>query len=430
MPALPAQPSREHLRKQAKRFARDRSLRLADAQHQLANEYEFRSWADLMRHVARVRGDEVTASPLFAAVRAGDVDAVRRLIAEGANPRLSDGRETPLHAAARRGPLALVEALIAGGALEWQADSNGRTPLDVARRGRARERAAIVALLDRAAIADASFRAAVDAIHAGDVAALARLLDAEPRLLRERIVGPEVYRMRERHDYFRDPKLFWFVANNPTLVERMPPNIVDVARVMLDRGVEQADLDYALGLTATSSAAREQGLQLPLIRALLAAGAEATRDTILATAGHRELDALRALVDAGHPMDAPIAAALGAGPALRELVATANAEDVQTAFGLAVINGQVEAAGIALDAGADVNAFLPVHAHSTALHQAANDDDVALIELLLARGARTDQRDTLWDGTPLGWAMFLGRPAARAALEQERGHKLDALKER
>lgn len=357
-------------------------------------------------------------SPLFAAVRARDVEAVRRLIAEGANPRLDDGRETPLHAAARRGPLALVEALIEGGALEWQTDRDGRTPLDVARRSRARERSAIVALLDRNTITDPSFRAAVDAIHAGDTAVLARLLDAEPRLLRERIVGPDVYRRVRRKWYFTDPKLFWFVANNPTLAERMPPNMADVARVMIDRGVDQADLDYALELAMTSSAAREHAQQVPLMRVLLAAGATPTRDAIVMAAGYRELDALRVLIDGGQPMSAPVAAALGADEALRELLRSASREDVQTAFGLAVINRNAEAARLALDAGADVDAFLPVHAHLTALHQAVHDDDVVLIELLLARGARTDRRDTLWDATPLGWAIYHDRANARAVLER------------
>jgi ankyrin repeat protein len=71
-----------------------------------------------------------------------------------------------------------------------------------------------------------------------------------------------------------------------------------------------------------------------------------------------------------------------------------------------------------LEAGADVNAFLPVHAHSTALHQAAVNDDVAMIEMLLARGARTDARDKLWEGTPLDWSIHENRPAAQAVLER------------
>ncbi len=418
MRSLPARPSREHLRKQAKRLARERSLELAAAQRALAGEYGFRTWAAMMRSVDDVRGDVPADKPLFAAVRAGDVDAVRQLIAEGANPRLDDGRETPLHAAARRGPLELVEALIEGGAFTWQVDRAGRLPLDVARRGRARDRSDIVQLLDPSYVADPSFRAAVDAIHSGDVAELAKLLSAEPRLLRERIAGPDVYRKVRRHQYFLDPMLFWYVANNPTLVEQMPPNIVDVARVLIDRGVEQSDLDYTLGLVMSSSAAREQGHQLPLMRVLLAAGAQATADNVVVAAAHHELEPLHALLDAGRPMTAPIAAALGAGEQLRTLLPAADREDIQAAFGLAVINGQLEAARLALDAGADVDAFLPVHAHSTALHEAAVENNVPLIALLLAHGARRDQRDTLWNGTPLDWAAHFNRVEAQGALSE------------
>nr|MDP9107302.1 hypothetical protein [Candidatus Eremiobacteraeota bacterium] len=57
MPSLPARPSREHLRKQAKRLARERSVGLAAAQHLLAGGYGFSNWPELMRHVAGLRGD-------------------------------------------------------------------------------------------------------------------------------------------------------------------------------------------------------------------------------------------------------------------------------------------------------------------------------------------------------------------------------------
>jgi ankyrin repeat protein len=124
------------------------------------------------------------------------------------------------------------------------------------------------------------------------------------------------------------------------------------------------------------------------------------------------------LLDGGQPMSVLLAAALGAEDELRELLQSASREDVQAAFGLAVINQHARAARLALDAGADVDAFLPVHAHSTALHQAALDDDVVLVELLLERGARTGVRDTLWDATPLGWAIHQGRAGTRAVLER------------
>lgn len=401
-------------------------------------------------------GEAAPLPPLATAARAGDLAAVRRLIAEGqplddggastgtplwqacasdapaetriaiadallsagANPRRDNGGETALHAAAGRGPLALVELLIRGNALEWQPDRKGQPALAAARRGKAADKAAIIELLDRPVIRDPSFRAAVAALQRGDVAALTRLVDDEPRLLRERILEPDCYREADRFQYFRDPRLFWFVANNPTLTKRMPDNIVGVADALIARGVDKGDLDYALELVMTSSSGREQGLQVPLIERLIAAGATPTSTAIDMTLGHRELVPVQALLQAGHPMTPAIAAAFGHTDRLEGLLRGASAGDIQNAFGMAVINGQTEAARLALDAGADVNGFLPVHRHSTPLHQAAIDDNLELIELLLARGARTDIADKLWNSTPLGWARHQGRGRAAARLER------------
>jgi ankyrin repeat protein len=237
MSELPARPSKEHLRKQAKRLARDKSLGLAEAQRKVAADYGANTWADLMRRVDAARGGEaVPLPPLAAAAREGDLAAVRRLIAEGqpiddgsakiatplwqacasdapaeariaiadallsagASPRHDSGGETALHTAANRGPLALVELLIRRGALEWQPDAKGRPPLAAAHRGKAADKAAIIELLARPVIRDPAFRAAVAALQRGDVAALARLLDDEPRLLRDRILEPECYREASR----------------------------------------------------------------------------------------------------------------------------------------------------------------------------------------------------------------------------------------
>jgi ankyrin repeat protein len=448
---LPPNPSKEHLRKQAKRLARDKSLKLAVAQRQLAAEHGAASWTELMRQVEAV----APLSPLSAAARAGDLTSVRRLLADGtrpegvpedkgpplwhactsrapaearlaivdalldagANPRNDAAGETALHAAAARGPLALVERLIVGNALEWQPDRKGRIALGVAKRGKAADKAEIIALLDRSRIVDPSFRAAVKALQKGDAARLGRLIDAEPRLLRERIFGPEAYRKASRFQYFRDPKLFWFIANNPTLMKRMPDNMVEIAETMIARGVDKLDLDYALELAMTSSPAREQGLQGPLIACLTQAGATASRQALDVTLAHRELDPVRTLLAAGLPPTAGIAAALGDLGRLPALLAEAPHEEIQRALGLAVINRENVAARMALDAGADPNVFLPVHAHSLPLHQAAIDENLELMELLVARGARTDIADTLWGGTPLGWAIHQGKSRARAYLE-------------
>ena len=212
--------------------------------------------------VANGRNDEVN-TPLWHAC-ASDAPAEQRiavarmLLEAGASPRETcEAGATALHAAARRGPLALVELLIRHGALSWLADRRGKTALDYARKGSAADRERIVELLDRPVIRDERFREAVKAIHAGNVAALGRLLDRHPELLRERAIEPDCY----PRDYFRDPKLFWFIAGNPTLVRKMPANIADIAQVMIARGVEQADLDCTLELVMSSGDLRQQGLQ-------------------------------------------------------------------------------------------------------------------------------------------------------------------------
>lgn len=445
--ALPARPSREKfLRKQAKRLARDETLQLAEAQRRLARHYGEPDWGALMRRVAALEPVK-PLSPLATASRTGDLALVRRLLSEGqpveghagdtgaplwqacasdapadarmaiaeallqagANPRRASSHpdwagETALHAAARFGPLALVELLLRHNALEWQPDAKHRSPLQAAHSGKAVERDAIIELLHRPVIRDAAFRQAVTLLHGGNADGLARLLDAEPRLLHERILEPDCYRIATRQQYFRDPKLFWFIAGNPTLVEKLPRNMTTMAADMIARGVAQDDLDYTLELLMTSSEARDQGLQDELMALLLRAGAHAAPRAIEMTLGHREHAPVLALLHAGLALNAPIAAALGRLDQLPALLRIATPEAVQQAFGLAVINRQNEAAKLALAAGADVNGFLPVHSHSTALHQAAIDENIELMALLLQHGARREIRDTLWDATPLDWA--------------------------
>jgi hypothetical protein len=260
---------------------------------------------------------------------------VRLLLAAGASPRQSsEGGATPLHAAARSGPLALVELLIRGGALSWQTDRRGKTALDYARAGTADEREAIVELLDRPVIRDANFRAAVGAIHTGNVDGLSRVLDRHPHLLRARAVEPDCY----PQDYFRDPKLFWFIANNPTLMQQMPANIAAVAQAMLARGVEQADLDYTLELVISNNDEIMGGHQAEVLALLLSAGANASMQAIAVALAHWQIAPIRALLDRGLAMTAPIAAALGETGKLANLLSSASADERQMALGLAVIS--------------------------------------------------------------------------------------------
>ena len=63
-----------------------------------------------------------------------------------------------------------------------------------------------------------------------------------------------------------------------------------------------------------------------------------------------------------------------------------------------------------LDAGEDPNRYNPDsnHPHATPLHQAVLGGHEAVVRLLVERGARLDIRDTIWHGTPLGWAVHGG----------------------
>jgi peptide-methionine (S)-S-oxide reductase len=146
------------------------------------------------------------------------------------------------------------------------------------------------------------------------------------------------------------------------------------------------------------------------------AGAAATPQAIRVTLAHHEVEPILALLDRGMPMTAPIAAALGRVDALRSLLVGTSPDDRQEALGLAVINRQLEAARVCLDAGADPNQLLPVHRHAMPLHTATLNGDVEMLKLLVARGARLDVRDKLWNGTPLGWAVHNKKTEAEVYL--------------
>ena len=82
-----------------------------------------------------------------------------------------------------------------------------------------------------------------------------------------------------------------------------------------------------------------------------------------------------------------------------------------------MINNRTEAVRLALAAGANPDRFSSQHSHGQVLHQAALHDNVEMLEMLVAHGARLDAIDKLWGGTPLGWARHEGKKAAIAWLE-------------
>ena len=119
-------------------------------------------------------------------------------------------------------------------------------------------------------IEDAVFRRAVDLLDAGDVAGLRAHLHKHPKVAHQHVTF-------EGGNYFRNPTLLEFVAENPTRRGTLPENIIQVAKVILDAGTTQSALDEALMLVASSNVARESGVQLPLIDLLCDYGADPNR---------------------------------------------------------------------------------------------------------------------------------------------------------
>ena len=264
-------------------------------------------------------------------------------------------------------------------------------------------------------IEDATFRRAVELLDAGDVAGLRAHLNQHPNLVHQHVVF-------EGGNYFRNPTLLEFVAENPVRHGTLPDNIVRVAKVILDAGVEQSALNETLMLVSTGSVPRECGMQLPLIDLLCGHGAD-PNSAIHATALHGELEAVNALIGRGARIDLPVAAALGRIEEAHRLLPGTNSEDRHLAFALAAQFGHVEIVRLLLDAGENPNRYNPVggHSHTTPLHQAAGAGHNELVRLLVERGARLDLKDILWRGTPADWARHAGRTEIEAYLRRRIG---------
>jgi ankyrin repeat protein len=133
-----------------------------------------------------------------------------------------------------------------------------------------------------------------------------------------------------------------------------------------------------------------------------------------------------ALVRRGARVDTVAAAAGLNRPAdVERLLPRAAAEDRQRALALAAQLGHAGVARMLLDAGEDPNRYNPKagHAHTTPLHQAAWQGHADVVRLFVDHGARLDLRDTIYQSTPLGWAVH-GKREEIAAYLRSRGAEL------
>jgi ankyrin repeat protein len=276
----------------------------------------------------------------------------------------------------------------------------------------------------------ARFERAVEAVITGDIETLDQLLRDDVELVRMRSTrincfDPPLHRATLLH----------YVAANgvENHRQRTPANAVEVAEKLLGSGAEvDAIADFYGGpyttmcLLVSSSGPAEAGVQVPLVELLVAHGAKADGDHAqLGTSPLRAalvfgfVDAAETLVRLGAPVHTLVlAAGLGRLDDARVLLATADAESRHAALALAAQLGRVELVRLLLDAGEDPDRYNPpgFHPHATPLHHAASGGHEAVAALLVARGARRDLQDRIWNSDPAGWAEHAGHDALAALL--------------
>ncbi len=272
-------------------------------------------------------------------------------------------------------------------------------------------------MTEQAGALDALFRGAVAAIDAGDTAALSQLLAAHPSLATERLGAPGIWLRDEVGDalegYFRRPYLLWFVAGNPVRRERLPANIGQLAAIVAERARTahaddpQEQLDYALGLTVTGRVARESGVQIALIDALIDAGARPGNG--VGALGAANLEGAAHLLARGGQLTLAGALCLDRDADTERIARIATDDDRQIALVAAAVNGNARALTALIGMGIDIDAYsIVIHPHATALHQAVAADSLDAVKVLVEAGARLDVADKIYRGTPLQWAEYGG----------------------
>ena len=201
------------------------------------------------------------------------------------------------------------------------------------------------------------FENAADAIVGGDIPTLRRMLRENPELIHARSTR-----------YQRAPLIHYIAANGIEGYRQVtPPNVIEVATVLLDAGAEVDAVSDAygggwttLGLVATSAHPRRAGVQIPIMDLLLSRGAviDGLHPTLTLVAGALANgcpEAARALVDRGARVeDVATAAGVGRLDLVMRLAESATKSQLEKALVNARWYGSIDIIEFLVDRGVDV----------------------------------------------------------------------------
>jgi hypothetical protein len=277
-----------------------------------------------------------------------------------------------------------------------------------------------------------SFEQAADAIVRGDKARLAALLEQHPNVVHE----------RSTRDH-RSTLLHYVSANGvEDFRQTTPPNIVEIAEMLIDAGADVNATSEAygggsttLGLVATSIHPEAAGVQIPLLELLLAHGAHMEQPGLTGNGNsivrgclaNGQGAAARFFADRGATMNLLEAAGVGRLGLVKtyfdgdgNLKPSGTQEQMESGFLYACGYGASDVAEFLLDCGLDPGTHN--ERGQTGLHWAMYGPHVDVVRILLRQGAPVNARDTM-ESTALHWGLQ-GWAMTGDARERERYYEV------
>jgi ankyrin repeat protein len=456
---LPEKPNLQHLRKQAKELQRAmRYAKLVHAQHALANDYGFPTWAKLKTHVESF--GLTPAEALKAAVCDSDADRVRELLSR--HPELRAKIDDPLpnygfgqhalFAAVQRSDRATIDVLLRAGAdiqrrTDWWA--GGFCVLDDC------DPSLSDFLMERGAVLDAH-----SAARLGRVADLEELTAHDPDVVRARggdgqtplhfASTAEVARFLLDHgadidardiDHESTPAQYMLRVDQK---RHYPRDRQDVARYLLSRGCK-TDLLMASALGDLGLVRRHLDQDPACIRTSVSEewfpkenpraggtiyiwtlGSHRTAHAVARDFGHEEVFQLL-LERTPEDLKLALACELGDETVFRSflarnpLFAAMITDPDQRKLPNAAQNNNTQAVGLMLEAGWPVDARGEMGA--TALHWAGFHGNAEMARTILGFHPDLELKSIEYPGTALAWALY----GSGNGWHRDSGHYVDTI---